>query len=276
MAAPASPPALRVYPRDPGSPVYQHYWHMNTRQTLEYVVSKEREMASRQRFPLTMPEALAQLDNYVDPSDPDVHAGNLLHAYSTADHIRFSRDLPEDAKEWFTVLGLIHDVGKILFTDRFNGGKGEPSWSVVGDTFPVGCAFSDRCVYANFFVHNPDFDVYDTLGIYPRGCGLDRLKMSFGHDEFLYSVLIANRNHRFPDLGARIIRYHSFYPLHTAGAYTEFLSPEDRPLLEWVRRFQKHDLYSKNPNDTPFVLTDTIRRYYDDLLLKFFPEPLEW
>lgn len=35
--------------------------------------------------------------------------------------------------------------------------KGEPQWSVVGDTFPVGCAWGDSIVYRDTtFNKNPD------------------------------------------------------------------------------------------------------------------------
>jgi len=34
---------------------------------------------------------------------------------------------------------------------------GEPQWAVVGDTFPVGCAWGDSIVYrATSFDNNPD------------------------------------------------------------------------------------------------------------------------
>lgn len=34
---------------------------------------------------------------------------------------------------------------------------GEPQWAVVGDTFPVGCAWSDSIVYrTTSFDNNPD------------------------------------------------------------------------------------------------------------------------
>ena len=33
---------------------------------------------------------------------------------------------------------------------------GEPQWAVVGDTFPVGCAHSEKIVYPEFFAYNPD------------------------------------------------------------------------------------------------------------------------
>ena len=41
------------------------------------------------------------------------------------------KDYPEE--DWFQLVGLIHDLGKIMaFYDA-------PQWAVVGDTFPVGC-----------------------------------------------------------------------------------------------------------------------------------------
>lgn len=34
---------------------------------------------------------------------------------------------------------------------------GEPQWSVVGDTFPVGCKWADSIVYSDSsFFENPD------------------------------------------------------------------------------------------------------------------------
>ena len=52
--------------------------------------------------------------------------------------------------EWFQVTGLIHDMGKVLAL------WGEPQWAVVGDTFAVGCKFSDKCVFYDKFEANPD------------------------------------------------------------------------------------------------------------------------
>ncbi|HAO96880.1 MAG TPA: inositol oxygenase, partial [Verrucomicrobiales bacterium] len=41
--------------------------------------------------------------------------------------------------------GLIHDLGKILCL------FGEPQWAVVGDTFPLGCRFSEKIIYHEYF-----------------------------------------------------------------------------------------------------------------------------
>ena len=34
---------------------------------------------------------------------------------------------------------------------------GQPQWSTVGDTFPVGCKFSEDIVFSEFLKLNPDF-----------------------------------------------------------------------------------------------------------------------
>ena len=73
--------------------------------------------------------------------------------------------------------GLLHDLGKVLCL------YGEPQWSVVGDTFPVGCAYSDKIVFPEKFAANPDSQVpeYQTrLGVYSEGCGLSKVDLSWG------------------------------------------------------------------------------------------------
>jgi hypothetical protein len=60
----------------------------------------------------------------------------LRHSSSSLAIILFLLTLPR-----FHLTGLIHDLGKILAHPEFGS---EPQWAVVGDTFPVGCAFSDK------------------------------------------------------------------------------------------------------------------------------------
>lgn len=48
------------------------------------------------------------------------------------------------------------------------------------------------------------------------------------------------------------VRYHSFYPWHSAGAYMEFMDEHDEKMLEAVRAFNPYDLYSKS-DDVPKV-----------------------
>ena len=63
------------------------------------------------------------------------------------------------------------DLGKILCL------FGEEQWAVVGDTFPLGCKFSEKIVFHEFFSANSDFNnpnYSSELGIYQEGCGLSR------------------------------------------------------------------------------------------------------
>jgi inositol oxygenase len=160
----------------------------------------------------------------------------------------------------------VHDLGKVLCL------YGEPQWAVVGDTFPVGCAFSPRIVFPELFAGNPDTRVpeYSTrLGIYGEGCGLDRVHMSWGHDEYLYQVL---RPH-LPAEALAVVRYHSFYAAHREGDYGYLMNADDRRLMEVVREFNPYDLYSKSAERPDFA---RLRAYYEDLVAEFLPPVLDW
>jgi inositol oxygenase len=124
---------------------------------------------------------------------------------------------------------------------------------------------------------NPDLNnpVYSTeYGIYNPNCGIENLKLSFGHDEYLYQVLQNNYGHNLPHKLQNIIRFHSFYPWHTGKDYAHLMKLGDEIILQDVLHFNQFDLYSKE--DTEFVLTDEIKEYYENLLNDFFPQPLKW
>jgi inositol oxygenase len=106
-------------------------------------------------------------------------------------------------------------------------------------------------------------------------CGIEQLKLSFGHDEYLYKVLQENQSrHKLSKKYQNIIRFHSFYPWHTGGDYQQFETESDADIKEDVLLFNQFDLYSKQDGD--FVLTDEIKQYYDELLQEYFPQPLKW
>ena len=42
-----------------------------------------------------------------------------------------------------------------------------------------------------------------------------------------------------------MIRYHSFYPVHREGEYTHLMNEHDHRMMDWVRKFNPYDLYSK-------------------------------
>jgi inositol oxygenase len=149
-------------------PSVREFYRLNHRhQTYDFVQAKKREFLSLSRRTMGIWEAMEFLNTLVDDSDPDTDLSQLEHLLQTAEQIR--RD---GQPRWFILTGLIHDLGKILCL------YGEPQWAVVGDTFPVGCAFSDKIVFHQFFADNPDSAVpaYQTpCGIYGEGCGLDRV-----------------------------------------------------------------------------------------------------
>src|SRR6267154_308161 len=116
--------------------------------------------------------------------------------------------------------------------------------TVVDDSFPAGCGYSDQIVFPEFFAANPDSKIpeYQTeYGIYERNCGLDKVHLSFGHDEYIYQ---ATRKY-LPEEAQYMLRYHSFYPAHRHGAYRHLMNERDERLFEWVRKFNQYDLYSK-------------------------------
>jgi inositol oxygenase len=206
-------------------------------------------------------QAMEFLNTLVDDSDPDTELTQIEHLMQTAEAIR-----ADGHPRWFIVTGLIHDLGKILCL------WGEPQWAVVGDTFPVGCRHSEKIVFHEFFRDNPDSAVSDyqtECGIYEPGCGLDKVHLSWGHDEYLYHVV---KDH-LPDEGLAMIRYHSFYPAHREGEYTHLMNDRDQQQMEWVRKFNPYDLYSKG-HEPPDV--ETLKPFYLDLIAEFFPESIAW
>ena len=246
---------------------YELYKEQHLKQTYDSVkllINKYKNLDKREMY---MYEALDMLDNFIDPSDPDVDLPNSVHAYQTAERIRKMYPLDKQLQ----VTGLIHDLGKVLFD------FGEPSHNVVGDTFVLGCEFPSTIVYYDTLKDNPDYnnEKFSTkYGIYEKNCGLDNLRISFGHDEYLYMVLKGNTNHKLDQKYLNIIRYHSFYPWHTHNSYKYFMNTEDITTLLNVKKLNEFDLYSKE--DVNFKLTENIREYYAKLLEEYFPEKLKW
>jgi len=254
--------SLRTY--EINTPQYYLYRDMHINQSLDYVIAKKQQYSVLNNKQMTMKEALSQLDSFIDPSDPDLDEENSIHAYQTAERIR---KLHPTNKE-LQLVGLIHDLGKVLFT------FGEPNWAIVGDTYVVGCEFPTTIVYYDTLKENIDFGKYDTNGIYESGCGLENLHISFGHDEYLYEVLKQNEGkHKISPSLMNVIRYHSFYPWHTSGEYKQFMNELDKETLKNVNHFNQFDLYSKE--DSPDI-SNEIKKYYDELLEEYFPTILQW
>jgi inositol oxygenase len=247
---------------DSTPPVVREFYRLNhTNQTLEFVRQKKQQYLAKQKSQMSIWEAMEYLNTLVDDSDPDTDLTQIEHNLQTAEAIR-----KDGHPRWFVLAGFIHDLGKVLCL------YGEPQWAVVGDTFPVGCAYSDKIVFPEFFRDNPDAKVpaYQTkLGIYSENCGLDKVELSWGHDEYMYHIT----KDYLPEPALYMIRYHSFYPGHREGAYDYLMNDHDREMFDWVRRFNPYDLYSKG-TERP-KLSD-LRPYYDDLVAEYFPERIAW
>jgi len=251
--------AFRDY-RAEAKPAVKEFYRLNHQhQTVAFVRQKRAEYLPLQKRKMGLWDGLEFLNTLVDDSDPDTSLAQIEHLLQTAEAIR--RD---GHPRWFILTGLIHDFGKVLCL------FGEPQWAVVGDTFPVGCAYSDTIVFPEFLADNPDSRVaeYQTpCGIYEEGCGLDNVLMSWGHDEYMYHVV----KDYLPKEALYMVRYHSFYPGHREGAYAHLMNAEDRKYMNAVKAFNPYDLYTKSAERSDAA---KLRPYYEDLWSEFFPPQL--
>ena len=239
----------------------REFYRLNHKyQTYDFVIEKEKEFLQFSRKEMPVWGAMEFLNTLVDDSDPDTDLDQLQHLLQTSEAIR-----ADGHPDWFVLTGFIHDMGKVLCL------FGEPQWAVVGDTFPVGCQYSNKIVYPEYFSSNPDYsdDRYNTkYGAYFHGCGLRNVHMSWGHDEYLYQMM---KNY-IPEPGLYMIRYHSFYAQHRENGYDYLLDDHDREMFEWVKKFNPYDLYSKSPK--PPVLSE-LKPYYEGLIAKYLPKTIK-
>src|SRR5206468_5952068 len=247
---------FRDYKAEANPTVTEFYRQNHAGQTLDFVLRKKAEYCGLKRGKKSVWEMAEYLNTLVDESDPDTDLSQIEHLLQTSEAIR-----KDGHPRWFILAGFVHDLGKVLCL------YGEPQWAVVGDTFPVGCAYSDKVVFPEFFADNPDARVpaYQTQsGVYKEGCGLDNVDLSWGHDEYLYQVV----KDYLPQPALYMIRYHSFYAAHKEGAYAHLMNDQDRKLFAAVRAFNPYDLYSKG-EAKPDV--NRLRPFYEELIAEFFP-----
>ncbi|WP_017739841.1 inositol oxygenase family protein [Scytonema hofmannii] len=233
--------------------------HIN--QTYDFVLQKKAEFLKFDKKEMAVWDAVEFLNQLVDDSDPDTYLDQLQHFLQTSEAIHADR-----YPDWRVLTGFLHDMGKVLCL------FGEPQWATVGDTYPVGCAFSEKIVFFEFFQHNPDDNnpKYNTkYGVYKPNCGLNQVHMSWGHDEYFYHMM---KNY-LPEPALYILRYHSFYPQHRENGYDYLMDERDRQMFKWVKLFNPYDLYSKNPNPPNW---QELRPYYEDLLAKYLPLTLKF
>ena len=247
---------------DPKRDSVREFYRLNhTYQTYDFVMQKRAEFLAFNKKEMPVWSAFDFLNQLVDDSDPDTDLDQFQHLLQTSEAIR-----KDGHPDWMVMVGLLHDMGKVLCL------FGEPQWAVVGDTFPVGCAYADKIVYPEFFVNNPDFTnpKYNTkYGVYTPNCGLRNVTMSWGHDEYVYNMV----KDRLPEPGLYMLRYHSFYAQHRENAYDHLLDAHDHEMFKWVNLFNPYDLYSKNPTPPNWK---ELKPYYEDLVAKYLPATLKF
>ena len=253
---------FRDYQNSNRAKTVREFYKLNHQyQSFEFVSKKEDRFLKFNERKMSIWDAVDFLNTLVDDSDPDIELDQLQHLLQTSEAIR-----SDGHPDWFVLTGFLHDVGKVLCL------FGEPQWAVVGDTFPVGCSFSKSIVHSEYFSLNPDSSNpnYNTkYGIYKENCGLDNVKMSWGHDEYLYQIV----KDYLPQESLYMIRYHSFYSQHKENAYNHLLNELDIKMFEWVKKFNKYDLYSKAPTPPD---SKALRPYYEDLVSKYLPNTLNF
>jgi inositol oxygenase len=246
----------------PGRDSVREFYRLNHQyQTFDFVQQKKAEFLSFDKKEMSVWDAFQFLNELVDDSDPDTDLDQFQHLLQTSEAIR-----ADGHPDWMVLAGLFHDMGKVLCL------FGEPQWAVVGDTFPVGCAWSDKIVYPEFFSENPDAqnEQYQTrYGVYSPGCGLRNVQLSWGHDEYVYHMM----KDYLPEPALYMLRYHSFYSQHREHGYDHLMDDHDREMFKWVKLFNPYDLYSKNP--TPPDWTQ-LRPYYEGLVAKYLPATLKF
>lgn len=251
--------AFRDYETTEKASVKEFYRLQHLNQTYDFVQQKRAEYLKFDKMEMSVWEAFDFLNQLVDDSDPDTDLDQLQHLLQTSEAIR-----KEGHPDWMVLTGLFHDMGKVLCL------FGEPQWAVVGDSYPVGCAYSDKIVFSEFFAGNPDAKnpLYNTkYGIYEPECGLDNVTMTWGHDEYVYHLL----KDYLPEQALYMLRYHSFYPQHRENAYAHLMTSHDKKMFEWVDLFNPFDLYSKSAVPPDWK---ALKPYYEDLVAKYLPAKL--
>jgi inositol oxygenase len=241
--------------------VKDFYLANHTQQTFDFVIKKKQEYSPLNKLTMSIWDAMYALDKIVDESDPDLDNAQSVHSFQTAERLR-----KDGHPRWLILVGLIHDLGKVLVL------FGEQQWAVVGDTFPVGCSYSDKVILPDYFKNNPDMyreEFQTQYGIYWPHCGLGNVHMSWGHDEYLYYV---TKNY-LPNNALYVIRYHSFYAAHKEEAYDYLMNDYDRSMMPLLKLFSNYDLYSKSPEP---VDVSELMPFYQELIAEYFPQDLNW
>lgn len=172
---------------------------------------------------------------------------------------------------------LVHGLGLLSVLEDFGGC---PDWAALGETFPVGCKFSEDISFSQYFCSNPDRRkrVFNRpLGCYRKGCGLGSVKMSWGPSEYLHTVLTLLNGTRLDQRTLFLIRHQKFYSLETSRHYRDLLSAEDAAMADDLWLFQRCTREASSAAGRNGAAEDASHvEYCEGLLEEFLPNPLEW
>ena len=254
----------RDYCNAPNS-VKHFYYHQHSKLTYDFVINRHKWYREQEKQRYEIKKLLELCDDIIDPSDPDIGESQIHHAFQTAEMLRKDNSVPD----WMPLVGLIHDLGKVavkIYKIKW--------YESAGDSFPLGCAFSDKCILNYGFDENPDSKnpKYNTkYGIYNANCGFDNC-LFWGHDEIMYQTLI-NSKTKLPEEALYTIRYHSFYSWHNKNGYDYLANQKDKDNLKYLKIFQKADLYSKS-NKELYTIDKLDEVYYQKLIKKYIPSQI--
>ena len=291
------------------------YKKMNSEQT--YYKKLKLSSLLKYNQEIDVEDAIYCLNKVVDSSDPDAKFEQIYHGYQTAESIRYNffdnnnklkdiyipdlfdeeefDELPSEMKKkfdttidklyvnikswsWLILLGLIHDLGKVLVLPEFGC---FPEHFSVGDIYPLGCKFQESNIYykEEYFKKSIDYEneMYRTDdGVYRKNCGFNNVEMTMSHDYYFANVLKKSFT-LLPDEAIYIIRFHSFYPWHTPHnkirGYTNLANIRDWINLPLLKLFQKNDLYSKS---TILPDVEKLEDYYKKLIKRYIPFALHF
>ena len=212
----------------------------------------------------------------MDASDPDLKLPNVVHNFMSAESARRAGE-----PDWLQLTLLLHDLGKVMFLfgtpeDGQSGRADGPQWALGGDTWVLGEPVPDSAVFPELNALNPEHNASLAAPRNAPGVGLDALRFTFGHDEYAFRFLAHPANGcRLPKQALQMVRLHSCYPLHSSGEYQHLLRAGDEDALEWVRRFNQYDLYSKTDDVPKLRDLDRMWPYYAALMDKYFERGAE-
>ncbi|KAJ4876994.1 Inositol oxygenase 2 [Raphanus sativus] len=249
--------------------VEEFYRMQHIHQTFDFVKEMRKEYGKLNKMEMSIWECCELLNNVVDDSDPDLDEPQIQHLLQTAEAIR--RDYPNE--DWLHLTALIHDLGKVLLLPEFGG---LPQWAVVGDTFPVGCAFDSANIHHKYFKENPDNNTQNTIRKMEYTVKDVDWTMFLCHGVMTTTCIwwLRRMAQLFLTLVSSLFDTIPFIvPLHKAGTYTHLMNGEDREDLKWLHVFNKYDLYSKSK---VHVDVEQVKPYYISLINKYFPGKLKW